>query len=357
MAGPLSFNEQEWGGFYLALAADPAGVLSDLDQHRPLKYIVIIAVPGILFLFWFLLRFMNRNVVGPVEELEDVAGAVARGDYSHRIRAPFRHDEVGRVKSSVNQMLDLVEDYRDRMEARIAEKTGEIERKTQELMLGQRLAATGTLASGIAHEINNPLGGMVNALKRIERNELSGEKRARYLEIITEGMERIGSTVRQVLAVSPVKTTPRPLDLAEIVRRTLHLVAHRAKEAGVEIALDLDEQIPAVLGESNEMGQVVLNLLINAVDACEENGHVTVSLARQEAEALLQVADNGVGMEPEVAARAFDYFFTTKGVGEGTGLGLAIVHHILQAHGGSITLETAPGQGALFKVRLPLMLE
>lgn len=354
VAGPLVLGERPWGGFYLSLQAPQSSLEAGLGPLRPIPYVLLIGAPGLVFMFWFLYEFVTRSVLHPVEELGRVARAVAGGDYSRRVRIRERHDELGRVVSSFNRMLDLVQDYKLRMEARVREATSEIERKNRELMLGQRLAATGTLASGIAHEINNPLGGMVNALNRLKKDDLPPERRRRYMELVEENVERIGTIVRQVLAVSPRKMVPAPLDLGGEIEKVLDLVGHRARRKGVEVRLDSPRPGPVILGEANEIGQVFLNLLINGVDASHEGGRVDVEVRSEEGWAVVEVRDSGPGMSPEVAARAFDLFFSTKEAGQGTGLGLAIVHNLVQAHGGTITLDSEPGRGTRFEVRLPL---
>ena len=355
IAGPLRAGERPWGGFYLALsdvAAMP--VTGAYDRFRPLRIVLVIGVPGTLLLVWVLWLFLRGSVVGPLEELAAVADSVAAGDYSRRLPPSPRRDEVGAVVSAVNRMLDLVSDYRERMEARILEKTEEIERKNRELMRGQRLAATGTLASGIAHEINNPLGGMLNAVKRLERGDLDPQRCEQYLQLVEEGIGRIQEIVQQVLAVSPRKTTPVAVSIPNEIRRVAGLVAHRARQLDVAVEIRMAEDVPPVLGETNEIGQIFLNLLINGIDACESGGHVEVDVRRTGAWVETRVHDDGVGMDAQTAARAFDLFFTTKEAGRGTGLGLATVHSLVESHGGSIVLRTAPGEGATFTVRLPV---
>ena len=359
LAGPLTVLGANWGGYYLQLHRPPGAVLAlaDTPASQSLLLILLLLVPGLVFLFGFTWRLISKRLLEPVEDLGVVARRAGRGDYSGRlVLPPDRRDEVARVMIGFNRMLGLVEEYRDEMEDKVQEATDEIERKNRELMLGQRLAATGTLASGIAHEINNPLGGMLNVVRRLERDDLTPEQRRRYIDILEEGIQRIGEIVKKVLAVSPRKTTPTPLKLAEAIGRSIDLVQHRAIRKGVTIDCEIAASLPTVLGESNEIGQVFLNLLINAVDACEEKGGEVLVRARADSEhVFIEIEDDGIGMAPEVAERAFDMFFTTKEAGEGTGLGLGTVHSLVQAHGGSLDLQTSPGEGTTVCVRLPCM--
>jgi signal transduction histidine kinase len=315
----------------------------------------LILLPGTLFLFWFLWHFLRRGVIDPIEDLERVARAVARGDYSRRLQTTGRRDEIGRLVVVMNRMLGLLEEYRDSMEAKVGEKTREIERKNRELMLAQRLAATGTLAAGIAHEINNPLGGMLNATRRLRRPDLTAEQREKYVVLLEECIGRIGDIVQRVLSLSPRKASPARLDLAGEIRKAAELVAHRAQRKNVAVRVDSLGPHPVIAGEANEIGQIFLNLLINGVDACREGGQVEVRVRQEPGWAVAEVEDDGVGMEPDVAAQAFDMFFTTKPAGEGTGLGLATVHTLVLGYGGTLDLRTEPGHGTRFTVKLPLL--
>lgn len=354
IAGPLRSRGVDWGGFYLSLA--------EIEPPREagptwVRLLLFVLLPSVLFLIWFLWFFLSRGVLHPIEELGAVARAVARGDYSRRLPTNGRQDEIGRLNAVTNRMLDLVEDYRNTMEAKVAEKTKEIETKNRELLLGQRLAATGTLAAGIAHEINNPLGGMLNAANRLRRTELSPEQRERYILLLEECIGRIGGIVSKVLSLSPRKMTPTRLDLGHEVRKVIELAQHHAAERQVHLDLSMSEPAPVVLGEVNEVAQIFLNLILNGIDACDQGGKVLTTVAAEGTDAVITVTDTGHGMTPDVAAQAFNVFFTTKEAGRGTGLGLAIVHSLVVAHGGRITFKTDPGLGTSFTVRLPMVPE
>jgi len=361
IAAPIRVLDADWGGVYLEVYRQPllGESLAEVDVSQSLVLVLLLLIPGLFAMFVFTWRLISTRILEPVESMGDVALRVSEGDYSQRLELPGqRRDEIRGVMVAFNRMLALVEEYRDQMEERVQAAASEIEQKNRELMLGQRLAATGTLASGIAHEINNPLGGMLNVVRRLERDDLTEEQRARYIDILEEGIERIGAIVRKVLAVSPRKMVPTPLNVEEVLGRSLDLVQHRAQRKGVVIDRERAEELPLVLGESNEVGQIFLNLLINAVDACRpEGGRVIVRTSSENSEVRVDIEDNGVGMTPEVAERAFDMFFTTKDAGEGTGLGLATVHSLVAAHGGRLSLQTAPEEGTVLTLVFPAMSE
>jgi signal transduction histidine kinase len=245
----------------------------------------------------------------------------------------------------------------------VMEALDRIKKAERHLVTAQRLAATGKLASGIAHEINNPLGGMRNAVRALARGDLDEAKTAEYVALVQDGLARVEDTVKKVLAFTPRSVRPRRTDMADVARKAIALARHRLDRKGIELVEAIPEDGRAwVFGDPHELQQVALNLILNAADAIPERGpdakgggpgHVEVEVRDEGESVLLRVTDDGIGMSPEVQAQAFDLFFTTKEVGEGTGLGLAVVHNIVSNHGGRIEVESAPGQGATFRVVLP----
>lgn len=352
LAGPLRLRGNEWGGWYLQVRAPVQERRIAREAGLSILAVVVLIAPALLLgpiLLWGLL---SSRVIAPLEQIGAVAATVSAGDYRPRLDPPVRDDEVAQTMLLLNKMLDLVQDYRETLEDRVLEKTEELERRQRELRLAQRLAATGTLAAGIAHEINNPLGGMLNVARSLRKPDLDPERRERYLAVLEENIQRIGEIVRKVLEVAPRQTTPVAVDLDVVVTRAIDLVHHRARSRQIALEVTFEEGLPAVLGESNELGQVALNLLINAVDASPDGATVTVAAIRDGSSVELSIADRGGGMDAETRAQAFDLFFTTKG-GSGTGLGLALVHGIVEGHGGSIRIDSEPGEGTEVIVRLP----
>ena len=239
-------------------------------------------------------------------------------------------------------------------------------------MTQRRLAATGELAAGIAHEINNPLGGMLNALEVLGRPDLDPQTRERYLELVQGGLERIGETVGKVLRLAPRETAVEPLALVGPLGDALGLIQHRADVQRTQIwlegaggtrlasdgqALEAWSAMPLVRGQRNELGQAILNLLVNSLDALTDHssgeGRIRVGLDSEGQWLHLWVADNGPGMDPDLIQRAADLFYTTKATGRGTGLGLAIVHNVVAGHGGEVQLRTPSEGGFLVELRLP----
>jgi signal transduction histidine kinase len=339
------------GSRQLALVAE----LREPDRGARGVYLVMLAGMVVLSVVGYLL--VSRLVVRPLAALTDAAGRMAAGD--HRVRLPEAtgDDEFGRTMTAFNLMAQEIEEYQLNLEDRVLSGLSQIKRAEQHLAIAQRLAATGKLAAGIAHEINNPIGGMKNAVRALGRGDLPAEKTAEYLALIGDGLARVEETVKKVLAFTPRRVEPRPVDLTDVVRKALALAHHRLEKKGIRVVGKAPQDGDAlVFGDPLELQQVALNLLLNSADAIAEDRHgsIEVEVARHGAEeVVLRITDDGCGMSPEDQARCFDLFFTTKEVGEGSGLGLSVVHNIVTNHGGRIELESAPGKGTTFRVFLP----
>ena len=317
---------------------------------------------------------LRRFVLDPVRELARGAQRLSAGDLAVRLEVPSRRDEMSELVERFNGMAARVQGFNAELAREVEAATERVRRAEAAAMTQRRLAATGELAAGIAHEINNPLGGLLNAVEVLERGQQSAEKRAQYHALLRSGLERIQATVGQVLRLSPRSVRPAPLALAQPALDALALVQHRARRLGVrlEVACGPERaaydpgpgreaverrwrELPPVLGAANELAQAVLNLLVNALDALEERGAgtVVVALARRGDGLELSVADDGPGVREEDLPRISDLFFTTKEVGKGTGLGLALVHGVAASHGGQVELESGPGAGFRATIVLP----
>jgi signal transduction histidine kinase len=224
----------------------------------------------------------------------------------------------------------------------------------RQILRSQKLAAVGLLAAGIAHEINNPLSGVVGYSKLLLERPLAPEIRERVEKIAQSG-ERCRKIVEGVLLFSRQQDggVRRQVDLRALLDRVLAIGEYQWRMHNVRIIRELDEPA-SVLADADQIEQVVLNLLSNAVDAMPRGGAVRLRLAASPGGgASLTVADEGHGIPEEIQARIFDPFFSTKEIGKGTGLGLAISYGIVHDHGGDIVVDSAPGQGAAFTVILP----
>jgi signal transduction histidine kinase len=224
-----------------------------------------------------------------------------------------------------------------------------------------RLGTVGTLAAGIAHEINNPLVSIQTflTLAPAKRAERDPEFWGPYHQLAVAELERIRglvATMSRLARGGGERVLRAPCELRTVVEEAVRLVSHEAHEAQVTLAVELEPGTGKVVAAREQLHQVLLNLLLNAIQATPAGGRITIRSWSDDAEppsAWLEVADTGCGIEPAHVEQIFDPFFTTKGPDLGTGLGLMICHHIVSDHGGTIEVESAPGRGARFRVRLP----
>ncbi|MEB3330504.1 MAG: ATP-binding protein [Candidatus Sericytochromatia bacterium] len=261
------------------------------------------------------------------------------------------------------QAFETIRDLNQGLEAKVAARTQELEaamlalRDTQaQLLETEKLATVGTLAAGVAHEINNPLGAvLVNA--QLLRREVVEEEQRESVDLIEQGARRCQEIVQALLAYArPTPVERQAIDLGGLVRDSLRSLATQPRVARLDLSVAL-QPVPLVAGDVGELRHLLNQLVLNAVDAVAALPDDTAALRVRVLETgdgvVLEVADNGEGMTPEVSRRVFDPFFTTKAVGAGKGLGLSLCRRIVEKHGGNIALTSEPGEGTLVRVVLP----
>jgi two-component system NtrC family sensor kinase len=237
-------------------------------------------------------------------------------------------------------------------------------RSQLEAQLGhsERLAALGTLAAGVAHEINNPLSTVMTGVGSLERWIARREfdpgavaEAADVLRVLEREITRCRETTdKLMLLAQPYSVEPTWVDLNQAVRDTLSLLRYQMRKQQIEASEDLDAALPNIWAKDSAVRGVCMNLMLNAVQAMPEGGRLTVRTGRGGAGVVLHVADTGTGVAPEHLDRIWDAFFTTKPVGQGTGLGLSITQRVVTRHGGTIRVESRAGEGARFIVELPI---
>lgn len=245
-----------------------------------------------------------------------------------------------------------------RVAAALAERLRSSERLhalEDQLIRAEKLSTTGVLAAGIAHEIGTPLG-IIRARAEILLEDLRDHRSAVALRTVIGQIDRISSTIRQILDFSraqPVEV--KAVNLANAVNSALGLLDHRFKQLQLIISVHVQEALPTVAADPSQLEQVLVNLLLNATDACKRGGHITVSadLESPTSRVRLTIKDDGIGVPARDLLAVFDPFFTTKKRGEGTGLGLSVAASIVRNHGGDISLTSEPPQGAMVTVLWP----
>jgi two-component system, NtrC family, sensor kinase len=320
-----------------------------------------------LFIIFFTRRFLGR----PIERLIGGIKAVSEMDLEKPIGVEHSSEEIDELARSFDVMRDRLRtavaelnQFTANLEIKVEERTRQLQAAQKKLLHTDRLASLGQLSASVAHEINNPISGVLNLSMLLQRMlKAEGvpveriEEFRKYLGQITNETARVGRIVSDLLAFSRRSKPQRaPADLNRVVRTTLSLVQHKMKLSNVEVTTTLCEDLPNVQCDSQQMQQVVLNLLLNAAEATQSKPERTVSLSTQveQDSVVLTVSDNGEGIQPENLAKIFDPFFTTKSEGKGVGLGLAVSYGIIQAHGGEIEVKSKVGEGTSFTITLPV---
>jgi signal transduction histidine kinase len=351
------------GGFSYALRKGGAvvGNLWGLPKHRPVlpkslplwTSVLGVAAATLLFgivSFWALRHTIRR----PLQALGEAAAAVGRGRYDVRLPERQGVTELAPVVSTFNRMAAQVEDHTRTLERAVQDAVEQTKQKERALVLSARLASIGTLAAGVAHEINNPIGGMQNAVNRLLQVPGLTDKQVVYLKLVQDGLQRIARTTSRLLDFSPRNVTASRFSLATAIEGARALVDHRMQRQQVSLDVDLAPELPAVHGDAHEIQQVMLNLLLNSLDAMQKrgNGRIAVRAYGLSEKVHLHVDDDGPGMDPQDLPRVFDPFFSKKDRPDASGLGMFISYSIVRNHGGEITVDSRLGEG--FKVHIVL---
>ncbi|MCR9247147.1 MAG: HAMP domain-containing histidine kinase [bacterium] len=334
---------------------------SALPSALPFWTTVVALCIGVVLFGIVLLAGIRRTVGRPLAQLHEAASAVAGGSYAARLPDRGASGEFAPVMAAFNRMAEEVESHTSTLEHEVRQAVDEAKQKERALVMSSRLASLGTLAAGVAHEVNNPIGGMQNAVRSLLASDDLTERQRKYLELVQNGLQRIGRTTRRLLDFSPKEGQASEFALAGAVEQAVALIEHRQRQLGVSLQVDVPPDLPKVRGEAHEIQQVVLNLLLNSLDALEERprgsakGTVTVQAQAAGGFVQLTVADNGPGMDPADLDRVFDPFFTKKDRPDASGLGMFISYSIIQNHGGEFTVDSKLGEGFCTEIRLPVV--
>jgi signal transduction histidine kinase len=309
-----------------------------LFKRMPLLFLILL-----LALMVVIASFLARQMLGPLSRLMSTAQRIAAGDFTPITPARWYRDEFSNLAVALNTMMR------------------ELAHRHDVLVQSHKLRAVGTHTSGVAHELNNPINNITLTAEMLKEDyaTLTDEERLDMVNDLVTQAERSQKIVRNLLDFareSEIKT--EKLDLAELVRRSAGLAENQIKLSGARIRLQIPDNLPPVHGDRQSLSQVLLNLLLNALDAVGKGGQVTITAreARKEGFVEILVSDDGKGIPPHVLPYIFDPFFTTKSRGKGTGLGLSVSLGIVRQHGGDIQVQSQPAKGSTFIVMLPAVL-
>jgi two-component system NtrC family sensor kinase len=342
--------------------------LADLDRDiGSIRRSTLVAMAiGVLLLGAFLYLFAQRHVVRPVAALLDGTRRVSRDELDVEIRTPDR-GELGLLAASFNDMTraqrrlkDALHQFTEGLEAKVEERTAELQAAHEQLVRTEKLSSLGKLSASIAHEINNPLAGiltfaklMIRTLEHGPGDEATRKELIRNLGLVQRETERCSTIVRNLLDFARERPLSlKPVDVNHVVAEALSLITNQAAIQNVVMEKDL-APVPPVEADYGQLRQAFVNIALNAVEAMPKGGRldvITRSL-RDEGQVEISFADNGPGIPPDVLRKIFDPFFTTKE--KGTGLGLSVVYGIVARHHGKVDVETEEGRGTRFVIHLP----
>ncbi len=338
-----------------------------MDEHA--TQIIGAAFAFILFLSASVGYMLKRMVYLPLKDLEVGAGKVSAGHLDHTI--PMRGaDEFARVAGSFNHMTVALKQSRAELNEFIQGLEAKVEARTKELLAaraevaqGEKLASIGVLAAGIAHELNNPLTGVLTFTSLMRKKAADGSEDAEDLDLVISETKRCASIIRRLLDFAREKVPVRGyFNLNKVIEETVRFVERPASLQQIDITCDLDPDLPDVWGDADLLKQVIMNLVVNAQQAIEGRGEITVQSRTHAGTSLdgdtsfieIAIKDTGCGIAQANLQRIFDPFYTSKEVGKGTGLGLSVSYGIVKAHGGKISVESVVGVGTTFRVDLPV---
>lgn len=337
---PLAIESKRWGYCRLVFS------LENIERSRVSARNEILLIAGLCLLISALL--VGIVIHFQVKALKKLSGAMERFTVNKDFSRPFpelpaRKDEIGQLQQSFAWMV-----------RRLRDEEEERARAEEQMFHTEKMATIGKLTASIAHEINNPLGGVILCFNNLTKGELDEQAREQHIEVIHSGIERIRKIMRDLLDYSRQSSLViQPADVEDVVRKSVSLLELFSRKRHVRIEVTLPDELPQVPMDSAKMQQVVVNLLVNAVHATPEGGSIIIEGYAEKDWLTLMISDTGPGIPEEIRERIFDPFYTTKDVGEGTGLGLALAKSLTEQHGGRLVLAKSDKEGSVFAIHLP----
>ncbi len=333
-------NNQVIGALYVGLLQAP---FSETWTTVVIRFLVLMTLGTIVSLV--LIYLVTMVVMRPIGRIVEMSRKMMAGDLSARvgIRPP---GEIGLLCEAVDNMADTIAERESQL-ARVAR---------QQVTKAEKLASIGRLAAGVAHEINNPLTGVLTFAHLMHDKPNMDDQDRQDLDLIIHETTRAADIVRGLLDFARERPVlMEPLDLNDVVRRTVRLIGNQKKFEKIIIEEILQPDLPDVRGDMNQLQQVVLNLSLNACAAMPQGGRLALRTISADGHVIMSVKDTGCGIKAEHLDKIFEPFFTTQEVGKGTGLGLSVTYGIVEQHGGELEVESQEGQGSTFTITFPAL--
>ena len=373
------YNEESCTGASCHAQVSDEPILGVLDVHISLKDIDDTLVEqnrGFLMITYALMLgiatlcglFVWQFVHVPVKSLIKGTAQLSKGNLSHRIPIQSR-TEIGCLAESFNQMANELElaqqqltDWTRTLEKRVEEKTAILKQAQTKLVQHEKMASLGILSAAVAHEINNPLSGVLTytrLLRKLLDVDIPSPERLpdmrKYLEVIATEVARCGKIVSNLLDFSRQSDIRiAPADLNQVLDRALFLIGHKLKLQNIQLHQNLLPNLPHITCDADQIQQALLALLLNAIEAMPDGGTLRITTQKTNEDIQITITDTGFGMSQSQMAHIFEPFYTTKSALNGVGLGLAIVYGIVHRHNGHIDVQPEEGRGTTFEITLPI---
>jgi signal transduction histidine kinase len=347
-------------------------ILSVTGQNKNIAGIIFIALVSILSTAIIIRLALKRIVADPVRDVIQHIKDVGTGSFDKLVDVRS-DDEIGELANGFNQMTQNLsrscqelEQWTKELESRVHDRTKELQDTQVHLIQTEKLAATGKLAAGVAHEINNPIGIILNRIECLEMEAAEkkvGKEIMNDLKVISEHAKRVSKIVGGLLAFSRQTAQDSRLEqinVNDILEKAVILFDRIALQKGVQIEKRFYNGLSPIMGDSQKLEQAMVNLIDNALDATDRGGRIIVESRkkfRNDYFVQILVSDTGCGIAKANLSRIFDPFFTTKEVGKGTGLGLAVSYGIIKEHHGKIEVKSEEGKGSAFIITIPTVAE
>ncbi len=306
--------------------------------RKYLVFSIISAFVPNLLLVLLIVRIFSR----PLQRITVAAVQVSDGEYGTVVDLRKSNDEIGILANSFNEMS-----------LKMASDIEQFKELNEQLMRTEKLAAMGTLSAGVAHEVNNPLASVSSLIQMMQTKDFD-EETQKNLKLMSEQIVRVTRVTKDLMDFARARPAARAhVDLNEIVETSLRLASFDKSFQKLNIEKNLDQELPQIFADSDQMQQVFLNLFLNARDAMKNGGKLTISSSRFEDGIKIEISDDGIGINESEIKKIFDPFFTTKSAADGTGLGLAVCYGIITAHGGKVEVKSKAAGGTTFAINLP----
>ncbi|NOZ14007.1 MAG: HAMP domain-containing histidine kinase [Acidobacteria bacterium] len=336
--------------------------------HKSQVQILLVSLLFILLLPGLIMLFLKKHVSQPLRQLLKSTRQITKGDLDCKVNIVSR-DEVGQLALSFNKMLERlvafkteIEGWNEELEERVNRKTAQLKEAQKQIIQAEKMSSLGRLAAVIAHEINNPISGLIvfiNLLQKTMDKESFSEadrmKVIKRLGIMETEAKRCGHIVSELLSFSRAEHKMVDCNISEIIVRSVSILKFKTKDKQIGLNLEIEPDIPVIRCDPGKVQQLIMNLVQNAIDALPQGGEIDISASylKEKEQLKLVVHDNGIGIPSEFLPHIFEPFYSSKDNGQSVGIGLFVVYGVVHQHNGVIDVQSTEGEGTTFTILLP----